>query len=731
MIKIKKKRRVKLVSAYIIGISIILIFLIFLLSLISTNSLISLGHYAERTNKKNIKEETYTLILENTEVLGNNINSIFSDTQNLASILSKLTIYYMNKPNALTQISIPFPKSLNIEKINNYDVCINRNTNTLFCYWDNNNIPKEKEHIAKSSTYNMKLIGLIEKLYPMYQSVWVNNLRKGFFIKSPISTKTLKDTSKSLYYIYFKKLLKTAEAELKNKSKNKAIWTHPISEKLNKDIRIGVQYPIYSTDNALLGFSGIDINLDLLLKSILSSDLTFHRRKTIKLWDPFLLMKDSTIVTFPTSLYKEFGLADNFKKNYIRYNYDTKLTDSNRNLVLNLFKKFKRLDKGIIEIKINNKKYLIAFSRLPVNNWIFGFIIHSDKLYETIAATNLKTENIIRKQITSFIGISVLFFFGAIVISVLFFKRLVSSPLIELKNVIKKIGKGVFDCEFKARGIIELVDLSRGIKVLGRELTEFTNNIKDEAQERQAVETELNIAAKIQRNILPKISAKFLRKEIELDAKLIPSKIVSGDFYDFFYINKDKLVLILADVSGKGISSAFFMNISKAMIKSIALKDRFHDPARILDKVNREISKDNEACMFLTIYLAFYDLKTGVFTFSNAGHHEIIKTDLNGNISYFGLLGDPALCINPTINYKVGQITLNKGDTIVLYTDGISEAVNPQNEEFGEEKIADIISINCKESPKTLNTEILRDIIKFEQGARFDDITLLTLNRKK
>ncbi|MCP4178934.1 MAG: SpoIIE family protein phosphatase, partial [bacterium] len=672
--------------------------------------------------------------LENTEVLSKNINSIFSDTQNLASILSKLTTYYMNKPAALSLISTPSAKDLKIEKINNYDVCINRNTNTFFCDWNNSDkLPKKMNYIAKSSTYNMKLVGLISKLYPMYQSVWINNLKEGFYIKSPISTKNLKETPKSLNYIFFKKLYKTAQEDLKNasKDKNKAIWTKPTSEKINKNMRIGVQYPIYSKNNTLIGFSGININLALLFQSILSSDITLHRRKATTLRNPFLIMDDSTIVSFPDYMYKPFGLSDKLKKDYIRYNYDTKLSSSTKSSVLDLWKKFQKQDKGIIEIKLNDKKYLVAFSKLPVNNWIFGFIKHSNKLYDVMAETNLKTENIINRQITRFIGISVLFFFGAIAVSVLFFKRLVSSPLIELKNVVSKIGKGVFNTHFEAKGITELVELSRGIKLLGRELTEFTTNIKDEAQERQTVATELNIAAKIQRSILPKISAKFLRKEFELDAKLIPSKIVSGDFYDFFYINKDTLVLILADVSGKGISSAFFMNIAKSMIKSISLKDKLRDPGRILDRVNREISKDNEVCMFLTMYLAFYDVNTGVLRYSNAGHHDIIKTDSKGIISYFGLLNDPAICLNPTMNYKVNQITLVPGDTIVLYTDGISEAVNPKNEEFGEDRIADIISKNCNESPKRINTEILKDVVKFEQGVRFDDITLLTLKRKK
>jgi HAMP domain-containing protein len=732
--KKKKERKVRLIFAYIVGVSIILILLIFLLGLTSTNSLISLGHYAEKTNKENIRDDTYRLILENTEVLSKNINSIFSDTQNLASILSKLTIHYMHQPNALDLISLNSAKNLEIEKINNYYVCKNKNTNTFFCYWGNNSvIPKKLKDIAKSSTYNMKLVGLIKKLYPMYESVWINNLKSSFYIKSPISLKTLKKTPKSLNYIFFKKLYNEAKVDLKHNPQNrtKAFWTKPISKELNKNIKIGLQYPIYDTNDTLLGYSGINISLNLLFKSIFSSDLTFRTGKARKSWEPFLLMDDTTIVSLPSYLYKPFGLSNKSKKDYIRYDYDTKFTDSKNSLVLNLATKFKTMDKGIIEIKINNKQYLVAFTKLPINNWTFGFIIRSKQIYNGIASTNLKTQNIINRQITRFIGISVIFLFIAIAVSVLFFRRLVSSPLIELKNVISKIGKGVFDTQFKARGITELVELSRGIKLLGQELTEFTDNIGDEAKQRQAVSTELNIAAKIQLSILPAIKAKFLRKEFELDAKLSPSKIISGDFYDFFYVNKDTLVLILADVSGKGISAAFFMNISKAMIKTAALRDKFHDPGRILDRVNREISKDNEVCMFLTMYLGFYDLNTGVLTYSNAGHHDIIKTDIKGNISYFGFLGDPALCINPTKKYKVSQTTLNAGDTIVLYTDGISEAVNPDEEEFGEDRIAEIISKNSAESPKTINAEILKDVIKFEHGERFDDITLLTLTRKK
>ncbi|HJO92376.1 MAG TPA: SpoIIE family protein phosphatase [Victivallales bacterium] len=730
-----KLRRVRLIFAYIIGVSVILILLICLLGVISTRSLVSLGHYAESTNRNNIKQETYTLIFENTEVLGKNFSSMFSSAQNLASIMSKLSTYYLYNPSDYHKSIRNESSTLKFVKENSYLVDQNKKNDTILCYWgDAKTVPKVVINEARALSYNIKLISLIYSTYSIYNQVWINVLKDKYFIKSPANLSETQSTPKSLFNIYFtKEYNKYRSYYARNPDlKNEAIWTKPKSVIFGKNKIISVQYPIFGRMGTFHGFSGIDINIDNLFNTVLASDLSFDSSKATRSWEPFLLMGDTTIVEFPKNLYKPFGLSDSkIKKNYIKYNYDTKILDSQNKLIVKLGDEIKHRSDGIIEININKKKYLIAFCKIDTNNWVVGTIVPADQLYDTIAQTNLKTNKIISEQITQFIGVSVLFLFGAIILSVAFFKHLVLSPIIELRNVVKKIGKGVFNSEFKARGITELVELSRGIKVLGRELTEFTEDLKNDAKERQAIETELNIAAKIQRSVLPKIRSRFLRKEFELDAKLVPSRIVSGDFYDFFYINKNTIVIVLADISGKGVSSAFFMNMAKSIIKSLCLKDRYHNPGRILNRVNRELSKDNEACMFLTMYLAYYNIKTGKLTYSNAGHHDIIRTNSKGKISFFGILGDPAICLNPTTSYKVAEKNLDVGDTIVFYTDGISEAMNPQHEDYGEARVADLISKNCNEEAKDISAEVLKDIIKFERGARFDDITLLVLKRKK
>jgi serine phosphatase RsbU (regulator of sigma subunit) len=730
-----KLRRARLIFVYIIGVSVILILLICLLGIISTKSLVSLGHYAESTNRDNIKQETYTLILENTEVLGKNFGSMFSSAQNIASIISQLSTYYLYNPTQSQNANGAKNKALKFVNKNKYLVNYGKDTDTVFCYWGRDKtVPSVVLNEARALTYNIKLISLIYSTYSIYNEIWINVLKDKYFIKSPGKFTSIQSTPKSLFDIYFSKEYYRARSyyEKNPNSVNEAIWTKPKSDVLDKNKIISVQYPIFGVSGSFHGFSGIDINIDNLFNTVLASDLSFKSSDATRSWEPFLLMADTTIVEFPKKLYNTFGLSDtNIQKNYIKYNYDAKIIDSKNSLIVKLGNTMRSKSDGILELKLKNKKYLISFCKIATNNWIVGSIVPADQLYATIAKTNLKTNNIISEQIIQFIGISVFFLFGAIILSVAFFKHLVLSPIIELKNVVKQIGKGVFNCEFKARGITELVELSRGIKILGTELTEFTEDLKNDAKERQVIETELNIAAKIQRSVLPKIRSRFLRKEFELDAKLLPSRIVSGDFYDFFYLNINTIVIVLADVSGKGVSSAFFMNMAKSIIKSTCLKDRYYNPGRVINKVNKELSKDNDACMFLTMYLAYYNIKTGKLTYANAGHHDIIKTDTKGKISFFGILGDPAVCLNSNRNYKVAEKNLNIGDTLLFYTDGISEAINPEHEDYGEARVANIMSKNCNNDAKDISTEILKDIIKFEHGSRFDDITLLVLKRKK
>ena len=123
----------------------------------------------------------------------------------------------------------------------------------------------------------------------------------------------------------------------------------------------------------------------------------------------------------------------------------------------------------------------------------------------------------------------------------------------------------------------------------------------------------------MQSSVIPKITDKFKSAKFELYAKLIPAEEMSGDFYDFYYIREDVLSIVLADVSGKGLSAAFYMSMSKAIIKEVCLTLKSLDPSKALNKINKILCKSDDSCMFLTMYLIFYNINTGNVVYSNAG----------------------------------------------------------------------------------------------------------------
>ena len=206
-----------------------------------------------------------------------------------------------------------------------------------------------------------------------------------------------------------------------------------------------------------------------------------------------------------------------------------------------------------------------------------------------------------------------------------------------------------------------------------------------------------------------------------------PAKELGGDFFDFQMIDRDHLAVIIADVSGKGIPAAMFMMASKSMFNNIA-KNRHRDPARILQTANRQISASNASEMFVTLWLGILEISTGKLTAANAGHeYPCLKQDEEG----FRILKDKhglVLGAMDDIEYKSYEIQLKPGDTIFLYTDGVTEATNTENELFGEQRMLDALNYDAETSSAQILDNVRRAISSFTKGAeQADDITMIAL----
>lgn len=240
-------------------------------------------------------------------------------------------------------------------------------------------------------------------------------------------------------------------------------------------------------------------------------------------------------------------------------------------------------------------------------------------------------------------------------------------------------------------------------------------------------EAELNVASNIQRDMLPNIFPAFPeRSEFDIYATMDPAKEVGGDFYDFFMIDQRHLAIIIADVSGKGVPAALFMVIAKTIIRNQAQSSL--SPAEIFTRANEQLCENNGEGLFVTAYMGILDLQTGVLTYANAGHNPPLLRQSGGQFQWLKLRPGFVLAGMEGMRYKEFQVTLSPGDSLFMYTDGVTEATNAALELYGENRLETALNQQQADSisPEPLLSYVKAQVDAFVAGApQADDITML------
>ena len=241
---------------------------------------------------------------------------------------------------------------------------------------------------------------------------------------------------------------------------------------------------------------------------------------------------------------------------------------------------------------------------------------------------------------------------------------------------------------------------------------------------------ELNVATNIQKSMLPCTFPAFPdRQEIDIYATMDPAKEVGGDFYDFFMVDDRHLAIVMADVSGKGVPAALFMVIGKTLIKDHTTPGR--DLGSVFTEVNNLLCESNSEGLFITAFEGVLDLVTGEFNFVNAGHEMPFICKANGNFEPYKLRAGFVLAGMEDMRYRAGTMTLEPGDKIFQYTDGVTEATNSGNELYGMDRLATILNKAKDGTPFDILPAVKTDIDEFVGTApQFDDITMLCLEYK-
>jgi sigma-B regulation protein RsbU (phosphoserine phosphatase) len=303
-------------------------------------------------------------------------------------------------------------------------------------------------------------------------------------------------------------------------------------------------------------------------------------------------------------------------------------------------------------------------------------------------------------------------------------------PIKKLIKCVKEIGNGNLSLQIPVESEDEVGQLSKTFNHMTTDLQKYITDLANTTAEKERIHSELIVARQIQSSMLPCIFPAFPdRKDFDIYAIMDPAKEVGGDFYDFFFIDDENLAIVIADVSGKGVSAALFMVISKILIKNEAQNGK--SPREVFESVNNQLCENNEAGMFVTCFIGIFNIKTGKFTFSNAGHNPpLIYRKKENKFQWLQKKHGFVLAGMPNLKYKQDEMYLNPNDIMYLYTDGVTEAMDKKNKLFSEEKLYNILNTDeyKKISLKDLILKLRKEIDIFSDGAeRADDITMLAL----
>ncbi|MCA1784436.1 MAG: PP2C family protein-serine/threonine phosphatase, partial [Desulfobacteraceae bacterium] len=369
---------------------------------------------------------------------------------------------------------------------------------------------------------------------------------------------------------------------------------------------------------------------------------------------------------------------------------------------------------------LNNAPGFLMTLPLATGNWSLGLVFPRDEVLKdvTILSRNM--------MVIGLCG------FLALTAAVVLIARQITRPLQQLSATAMTIARG----NLTAR--VDVIDrddevgrLSRAFAHMQTSLATYIRDLTDTTAQKERIESELRIARDIQMGILPKLFPAFPdRDEFDIFASIQPAREVGGDLYDFFFVDDTHFAFLVGDVSGKGVPAAFFMAITKTLLKVMTTRETA--PGTILERVNDDLARDNDSCMFVTLFLGILDLDTGTVEYACAGHNPPAIMTADG-VDWLPVFNQPMAGAMEGIAYTTRRIQLAHGDVIVLYTDGVTEAMNPDKELYSEQRFLQFLqgiwhTGSTRPDSTTVIREINTSITGFVQGAEpSDDITLLAL----
>ncbi len=382
------------------------------------------------------------------------------------------------------------------------------------------------------------------------------------------------------------------------------------------------------------------------------------------------------------------------------------------------------------------EKY-IAYAPIVSTKWSLGVVMPVTEITAPATATRDKIDRAaaasreqIDGRITRALVIMALLFIAMIVIVALASRALskrITRPLLTLAQGAKVIGSGDLDHRIELATGDETQDLAETFNRMTADLKEYVADLAKTTAAKERIESELNIAREIQASMLPRVFPPFPdRTEFTIYATMDTAKEVGGDFYDFFFETTDRLCFTIGDVSGKGVPAALFMAIVRALLRNEAMRGLHAD--EILTRVNDAVAPDNENCMFASVFFAILNVKTGELEYANGGHNPPLRREAGGVYSYLKIPNGIVVGAMEGVSFTRNTMTLQPDEALFLYTDGVTEAMNREQQLFSEERLAQVLNGGTDPHPKAVITGVSKAITAFVRDEpQFDDITMLVL----
>lgn len=324
---------------------------------------------------------------------------------------------------------------------------------------------------------------------------------------------------------------------------------------------------------------------------------------------------------------------------------------------------------------------------------------------------------------------AVIFLFFGLLVTIILVRIVVlysMKSLALLKNAATEISNGNLDVQLPTmKPSDDIGKLNNAFMEMQKSLRQQMERLVETTKAKEHIESELHIARSIQMSLVPHTFSPFPKWDnLELYARIRPAREVGGDLYDFF-IRDSKLFFTIGDVSGKGVPASLFMAVTRTLFRNAA--NNHDSPAKILYTLNNTVLKDNDTCMFVTMFVGVLDLVTGNLTFCNAGHNPPVLTG-NHHTEMFKVQENIPVGVIEDFEYSEENITLKSGWTLFLYTDGLTEAENPEKQLYGDRRMLDALSQIHADAPKEIIDEIEKSVDKYAGGVdQSDDLTMLCL----